>query len=1021
MPNLTANDRLGTRVGGRYEIRRLLGEGGFSSVFEAIHTFTGREVALKILHPHLTSTEQIAERFLMEARAMARINHEGIVQVLDAGKDPDGSVFIALELLDGESLESTLLRVGRLTWGEAVSICVDVLSALGEAHRNKIIHRDIKPGNIFIVRKADGSSQAKLLDFGIAHVASSGKNKLTAQGMILGTPEYMSPEQGRTSNVGPESDLWSVGIVMWECLTGHTPFVAETATEILLKIATTDAPSILDEVPELPPPIAAVIDRSLARDIERRYRSADEMRDAMLRAMRKVDETSAAASRSMLRGNTPKLGVPPVRRKVSAPESAQPSPRLEGPARRPPGASTPNNHAPRVPAVTAVMPVSEQDGPARTARAPDPPVLDPSGVPARAVAAVVEVVLDPRRVSGDRRVERPQSDPRAGTSPPKRLTPVTQPMLRDPAEDASSPPQPTESRISAPMAPSAEPPPKPPALRTPVPPKTPSPLPPLVTETRPLHRDFRDSGKGLTDTGKGLTDTGKGLTDTGKGLTDTGKGLTDTGKGLTDTGKGLTDSGERHLNPGLSFGERESRTFSGRGTFQKPPDIRTPSWSLLGAGGLALGLVGAGVWILSRSNTPAQPQRAPTDVLLRDVAPSPSDAAPELPEVRELNLVSSNDVPLPQGLTGMDNTAEFARHTAVSSHAGLTQRMIATCVPGEGGAALFLHPLTPGSLRGSSRGLVACNGFDLGLLPDMTNDGSDDVIAVAARRDRLVVIDSRTMAPHRTIESEAVRGIAVGTHIVVRGEPVVLVFAEPSGPTGPTELRAISAMSSRVLWRVRGSEPLIRVGHPSELGLAVGADADGDGVSDVVAGLGPSVAASTPDQRCVQVFSGVDGHALWAQPYCTIVSRGAQSVSLGPDVNGDGRGEVAVGTDHPGLNELPVLLLSGADGRLLRRFSAPAGPLSSGFGWPVTLSGDMNGNATPDLVVGSVGEVTGLTVFDTSTGQVIGRLTLGGVGPGNLRLLSVPPFVRGRPWSLVVANPADGIHVYESQSPEEPL
>jgi serine/threonine-protein kinase len=110
MPNLTASERLGTNVGGRYEVRRLLGEGGFSSVFEAVHTFTGREVALKILHPHLTTTEQITERFLMEARAMASIAHDSIVQVLDAGKDPDGSVFIALELLDGESLESTLLR-----------------------------------------------------------------------------------------------------------------------------------------------------------------------------------------------------------------------------------------------------------------------------------------------------------------------------------------------------------------------------------------------------------------------------------------------------------------------------------------------------------------------------------------------------------------------------------------------------------------------------------------------------------------------------------------------------------------------------------------------------------------------------------------------------------------------------------------------------------------------------------------------------------------------------------------------
>ncbi len=293
MAALTAIDRIGTTIGGRYELRRLIGEGGFSTVFSAVHVVTGREVAVKILHAHLTATEQVAQRFLMEARAMARVQHEGIVQVLDAGTDPDGRVYIALELLEGESLERTLMRERTLPWQTVVSHCIDVLDALAEAHKHGIIHRDIKPGNIFIVSKPGGATRARLLDFGIAHVNET-KGKLTAEGLILGTPEYMSPEQGRTSNVGPASDLWSVGIMMWECLTGQTPYMGSNSTDILVKIATTDAPPIQSEMPDLPSAVATVIDKSLARDLAHRFRSAEEMRDALQRAVRRVAEPSRA-------------------------------------------------------------------------------------------------------------------------------------------------------------------------------------------------------------------------------------------------------------------------------------------------------------------------------------------------------------------------------------------------------------------------------------------------------------------------------------------------------------------------------------------------------------------------------------------------------------------------------------------------------------------------------------------------------------------------------------------------------
>jgi serine/threonine-protein kinase len=1004
MPTLTPSERIGTTIGGRYEVRRLLGEGGFSVVFEAVHTITGREVALKILHPHLTQSEQIAERFLMEARAMARIKHDGIVQVLDAGTDPDGAVFIALELLDGESLEATLLRVHKLTWGEAVGICVAILDALAEAHRHKIIHRDIKPGNIFIVRKPDGSSQYKLLDFGIAHVTQA-KNKLTAAGMILGTPEYMSPEQGRTANVGPESDLWAVGIVMWECITGHTPFVAETATEILLKIATTDTPTILDEVPDLPPPVAAVIDKSLTREVTQRYRSSDEMRDAMVRAQRKVDEAAAPAStRASMRGN---LAPPRFSSSPGVAAGANNERRVAGPpdvvnvdvlTKFPVGSAS----APRMPArvvsgdagarafgSSPSIPIGERPSPRHGAPEPrvSPASMSPPSPTTRAAAAVSEprgAASSPLRATGVMPVGA------ADELPEERARPVVEERARPAAVDArtTSPQPPYEPPRTSPEAPRTQR-----AVEgldyehTPPQGRSLSPLPPP-----PLDVGARPSSPRIDP-----------------------------------------PEASAARSQGLTFDERESRTFSGqKNKFQKPPEARRVSAGLMAAAGASVALIGAGAWLALRTDaTPDAPDaRAPqrTDA---HVAAPPPDAPPAEPPppgadtAAVFTLVATNDVAMPQGITGADNAAEFARHAAASYHAGSTQRMLATCIAGADGSTLYLHPMTPGALRGSSKGIVACAGYDLGVVPDITADGSDDVVAVGARRNLLHFIDSRTLRPHRTMEVEGVRGIATGAQVMVRGEPAVVVFAEPHGPSAPTEVLAITALSGRVLWRIRLSGRMSRVGHPVELGLAVGPDADGDGVGDVVAGIGPVVDSSADgnpgDQRCVHLFSGADGHALWAQPFCRARSLGAQSVSLGPDVNADSKADVVVGTDQPGPGEAPVVVLSGADGVVLRQFAAPPGGAALGFGWPVALSGDLNNNGTPEILIGTVGSRTSVRVFDGVTGVAVTTLELQGLGAGNLRVFPIPTLVPDSPWSVAVASPGDGIHVYVRRNEQEPL
>jgi hypothetical protein len=486
--------------------------------------------------------------------------------------------------------------------------------------------------------------------------------------------------------------------------------------------------------------------------------------------------------------------------------------------------------------------------------------------------------------------------------------------------------------------------------------------------------------------------------------------------------------------PTLSYEERESRTFSGRaGDFQKPPDhpVRSSTFVL---GGVALLLVAVGGYVALSSDDPPARRLPPPPVVVADVSPAVSTAAdvpavstaadvPAEPEMATFAPI--NEVGLPSGVVGADNATEFARHCAASYHAGTTQRMIATCVPGGGeGSALYLHPMTFGQLRGASRGLVACAGFDLGVVSDVTADGSDDVVAVSSRRDDLLIINSQSLRPHRTIEIDGVQGIAVNTQIVVQSEPVVVVYAEPRGADDPTEVRAVSAVSSRVLWRYRGSGALPRIGHPVELGLAVGPDATGDGVGDVVMGAGPALdtaSTSADARRCVFLLSGADGRPAWPQPFCQSRARGLQSVSIGPDVNGDTRADVIVGTDQPGEGEAPVVLLSGVDGTVIRQIAAPSGDAMRGFGWPVVLSGDVDGDRMPDILVGVIGATPSVQVFDAAGARLRGALPAGGVGSANLRVFSVPTLLADNPWSILVADPANGLRVYMRRQTEEAL
>ncbi|MEI8258394.1 MAG: protein kinase, partial [Deltaproteobacteria bacterium] len=268
-------------LAGKYEIVRLVGAGGMGAVYEARHRFTQRRVAIKMLHSHVAGSSEVAARFLQEAQAPSSIRHPGIVEVLDAGVESDGELYIALEFLEGEDLASMIDR-GPLEPEVLARVAWQLLGALGAAHQRGFVHRDIKPQNIFLAREPGGAVRVKLLDFGIARLAGAGPaTGLTQEGAILGTPMYMSPEQARAERVDGRSDLWSLGATLFHALAGRGPFVGENYNVLIVAVITTRAPSILTLLPDLHPALAEAIDRALDPDPANRWVDADAMANAI--------------------------------------------------------------------------------------------------------------------------------------------------------------------------------------------------------------------------------------------------------------------------------------------------------------------------------------------------------------------------------------------------------------------------------------------------------------------------------------------------------------------------------------------------------------------------------------------------------------------------------------------------------------------------------------------------------------------------------------------------------------------
>lgn len=286
LPPSSLADDAQVRQVGRYRVQSRLGRGGMATVYRAHDPSIGRDVAIKFLHPSMCEDNECRLRFLRESRAAGGLSHPNIVVVHDVG-EIEGRPYMAMELVNGTPLSDVLAKAKTLPVQDVVAIGLQLAQALEYAHSRGIVHRDIKPGNVMLL--ADGHS-IKVADFGIAHIEDGSGEQRTMVGAVLGTPQYMSPEQTRGDKIDGRSDLFSVGIVLYQMLTGERPFRGDSLVAVATQIATVEHPPLSQVRPGLPASLRRVVDRCLAKAPAQRYQSGKELADALLKVQLEMEE-----------------------------------------------------------------------------------------------------------------------------------------------------------------------------------------------------------------------------------------------------------------------------------------------------------------------------------------------------------------------------------------------------------------------------------------------------------------------------------------------------------------------------------------------------------------------------------------------------------------------------------------------------------------------------------------------------------------------------------------------------------
>jgi serine/threonine-protein kinase len=279
---------VGMVIDDKYGVKALIGEGGMGAVYEAEHLAIGRKVAVKVLHPKHAQQPEAVARLRHEARIAGSIGHPNICEIHDLGRLVDGTPYLVMERLVGETLDERIKREGALPERDIIDVMSQVLSALAAAHGKGIIHRDLKPENIFLVRRAGSAPFAKLLDFGISKAIDADEYSadLTMPGIVMGTPYYMAPEQARGDRgLDHRVDLWAAGVILYEALSGRRPFVARNYNALLVQILTSKHRPLAEVRPGITPALERVVDKALSKMREDRFQAAGEFHDAIRRAL----------------------------------------------------------------------------------------------------------------------------------------------------------------------------------------------------------------------------------------------------------------------------------------------------------------------------------------------------------------------------------------------------------------------------------------------------------------------------------------------------------------------------------------------------------------------------------------------------------------------------------------------------------------------------------------------------------------------------------------------------------------
>ncbi|HEX4448258.1 MAG TPA: protein kinase [Polyangiaceae bacterium] len=360
----------GSLFAGKYVIEKVMGQGGMGVVLAARHSHLQERVAIKCLLPQFSENRDVVARFVQEARAARRIRSEHVVRIDDVDTLDSGTPYIVMECLEGQDLEQLVAGSGALSVVATIDFVTQALEALAEAHALGIVHRDLKPANLFLTHRTDGSPCIKVLDFGISKVASAARSTesgMTKTSAMLGSPHYMSPEQIRSSrDVDARSDIWAIGVIVHELLTGALPFESETIPDLFVRILT-ESPRPLTQVRgDIPVALERTVQRCLEKDLTRRFANVAELATALAESGSTASRTSAERISRVLQGHlATALAVPAVASMVGAPTSPNATPYPSYPGSHPAPGATPYGGAPTSPNATPYHAPTQLGEPAR--------------------------------------------------------------------------------------------------------------------------------------------------------------------------------------------------------------------------------------------------------------------------------------------------------------------------------------------------------------------------------------------------------------------------------------------------------------------------------------------------------------------------------------------------------------------------------------------------------------------------------------------------------------------------------